>query len=207
MLMDRIIGAFTFKREVYAEVEKDASFTPTAWAIVAVVNIVNQIAGYLAGSAAAASIAGIAAQMAEETGQVIPAVSFSPVSIVTGTITSLLAFAVGAWVVSFVGKSLFKADATFDEVVRTMGLASVWGLLGLVSILGAFAPVLLCVASPLLLVGSILSIVASALAIKEALDLEWVQTIVTVVIAWVVIFIVTAVVGTIIGGAGAMLGM
>ena len=43
MLTERIIGAFTFRRGVYAEVEKDTSFTTTAWLIVAVVAFLNQI--------------------------------------------------------------------------------------------------------------------------------------------------------------------
>ena len=37
MLMNRIIGAFTFRRGVYAEVEKDQAFTTTAWILVIVV--------------------------------------------------------------------------------------------------------------------------------------------------------------------------
>lgn len=43
MLMERIVGAFTFKKEVYADVESDTSFTKTAWIIVAVVAFLNQI--------------------------------------------------------------------------------------------------------------------------------------------------------------------
>ena len=41
--MDRIIGAFTFRREVYAEVEQDSSFTTTAWIIVAVVSFLSAL--------------------------------------------------------------------------------------------------------------------------------------------------------------------
>ena len=35
MLTERIIGAFTFRKGVYADVEQDTSFTTTAWMIVA----------------------------------------------------------------------------------------------------------------------------------------------------------------------------
>ena len=31
MLTERIMGAFTFRKGIYAEVEQDASFTSTAW--------------------------------------------------------------------------------------------------------------------------------------------------------------------------------
>ena len=43
MLTERIIGAFTFRKGVYADVEKDTGFTKTAWIIVAVVAFLNQL--------------------------------------------------------------------------------------------------------------------------------------------------------------------
>jgi hypothetical protein len=36
-MLDRIIGALTFRKGVYAEVEKDKSFYQSAWIIVIVV--------------------------------------------------------------------------------------------------------------------------------------------------------------------------
>ena len=42
-MMERIIGAFTFRKEVYQEVEKDTTFHPTAWMIVAVVAFLSQL--------------------------------------------------------------------------------------------------------------------------------------------------------------------
>jgi hypothetical protein len=43
MLMNRIIGAFSFKREIFREVEQDTAFTSTAWLIVVVVSLLNQL--------------------------------------------------------------------------------------------------------------------------------------------------------------------
>ena len=37
MLTQRIIGAFTFRKSVYAEVEHDPNFTTTAWVLAVVV--------------------------------------------------------------------------------------------------------------------------------------------------------------------------
>ncbi len=48
MLMDRIVGAFTFRRQVYAEVENDTSFTTTAWIIVAIVGAIMGAMGIAA---------------------------------------------------------------------------------------------------------------------------------------------------------------
>jgi hypothetical protein len=203
MLMDRIMKVFTFKTEVFAEVENDASFTPTAWGIVAVTRLIGQIAAFLAAPAAAAA----AAELTESLGVTAPAmVALTPVDVVTGTIGGLIAFAVGAWVVSFVAKSLFNATVSFDEVVRVMGLASVWGLLGILGIIGIYLPLLGCIVGPIGLVVWVLSIASSAIAIKEALDLDWTKTIITVVIAWIAIFIVTAVLATVFGVFSGMLG-
>jgi hypothetical protein len=43
MLMNRIIGAFSFRREIFREVEQDTAFTSTAWLIVGVVSLLNQL--------------------------------------------------------------------------------------------------------------------------------------------------------------------
>ena len=46
MLTNRIIGAFTFRKGVYAEVEQDATFTKTAWILVIVFTFLNQLGSY-----------------------------------------------------------------------------------------------------------------------------------------------------------------
>ena len=121
MLMDRIIGAFTFRKEVYAEVEKDTSFTTTAWILVAVVALLSQL-----GAAATAGSFG---------GWILGAI--------LGTILDIIGFTAGAWVISWLGRALFQADVSFEELVRTLGLAYVWRVVGLLGILGLI-PVLNC---------------------------------------------------------------
>ena len=49
MLTERIMGAFTFRKGIYAEVERDASFTSTAWILVAVVAFLNQLGANASG--------------------------------------------------------------------------------------------------------------------------------------------------------------
>ena len=46
MTWNSIIGAFTFRKEVYSEVEHDTSFTTTAWLIVAIVAFLNQLGSF-----------------------------------------------------------------------------------------------------------------------------------------------------------------
>jgi hypothetical protein len=179
MLTDRIIGAFTFKKGTYAEVEKDTSFTQTAWIIVVVVSFLSQL-----GSRASAHI------------------GHWVIGTIVGTIFAVVGFALAAFVIAWVGRSLFKADVTFEELVRTLGLAYVWNVIGVLGVLSALSGVLSCLLAPALFVGAILGLIAWLVAAKEALDLEWAQTIVTVIIGWVVLLVMLLIAGIVLGLLG-----
>jgi len=190
MLMDRIIGAFTFRREVYAEVEKDVEFTQTAWILVVVVRLLVQL------------------------GQ-LPTFGFRHIgqwliSTIITVIFSVAGFALGAYVISWVGKRFFQADVDFGEMVRVLGLAYVWNVVGVIGIVG-FIPFLACILSPLIFIAAIAGLVAWLFAAKEALDLDWGPTAITLVIGWVISIVVTAIAGLILGalgmGAAAISGM
>ncbi len=180
--MDRIIGAFTFRKGVYAEVEHDASFTTTAYIIVAVVAVLNQIG--------ANALGGFDNLLGWAGGAVV------------GTIFALVAFAVGVAVVSWVGRTIYKAEVTFDELARTLGLAYVWQVIGVIGVLSAVSLSLTCIVAPVQLIASLAGLAAWFVAAKEALDLEWIQTIITVVAAWVVVLIITFVATAVIGLLG-----
>jgi hypothetical protein len=182
MLMNRIMGALTFKREVYAEVEKDKSFTQTAWGIVAAVTLLTQLGAGFAIYSANGDITSVL------------------ITAVIGTAFGIGGFALGAIVIGWVGKTLFKADVTFDELVRTLGLANVWGLVGAVGSLASVIPVLGCVVAPLTCIAAIAGLVAAFFAVQQALGLGTAETVVTVIIGW----IATAVV---VGVGAAVLGM
>jgi hypothetical protein len=191
MLTDRIIGAFTFRKGVYAEVEHETSFTSTAWLIVIVVGFLNEL-----GSRAA--IAGD------------NPLSWLLASVI-GTVFAVIGFALAAVVISAIGKALFNAEVNFDELVRTLGLAYVWRAIGVLGVLGALSATLSCVIAPATLVAAILGLVAWFVATKEALDLEWVQVIVTVVVGWIAVLLVqvfaTFVLGLLGLGAAALGGL
>ena len=175
MLIERIIGAFTFRKQVYAEVERDTTSTNTAWVLVAVVALLNQL-GSRSYDSFISRIFGSA----------------------VGTVIVLAGFAVGVWVISWIGRSLFNADVTFDELVRTLGLAYVWNVVGFIGILASFSGALSCVLAPALLVATLLGLIAWFVAAKEALDLDWAQTIVTVIIGWAVMAVIVFFIGGII---------
>jgi hypothetical protein len=178
-LSDRIIGAFTFRREVYADVEKDISFTSTAWLIVVVVSFLQQL-GSNAGPGPVRWI----------------------IATIIGTIFAVVAFAIGALVVNWVARTVFNADVTYEELVRTLGLAHVWNIVGVIGAAASFSDALVCVLSPALIIGGILGVIAWFIAAKEALDLEWVQTIVTVILGWLAVAVVIAISATVIAILG-----
>jgi hypothetical protein len=167
MLMDRIIGAFTFRRGVYADVERDTTFTTAAWILVIVISFLNQL-----GSFASANL------------------SKWVLSAVGGTIGMVIAFALGTFVIQWVGRALFNADVTYGEMVRTLGLAFVWLIVGVIGVLAAFVPALALLVTPALLVAIIVGLVAWLVATKEALDLPWLQTIVTVILGFIVLVVI-----------------
>ena len=177
--MDRIIKALTFKTGVYAEVEHDATFTSTAWIIVVVVSLLNQI-GARAGTNFSNWLLGA----------------------LIGTGFAIVGFAVATYVINLVGKLVFKAEVDFGELVRTLGLAYVWQIVGLLGILGAFSVALACVTAPLIFIGWILTAVAWFIAVKEALDLEWVPTIVTVVLGWIALVVINLIAGLVFTALG-----
>jgi hypothetical protein len=179
MLTDRIIGALTFKKEVYAEVENETSFTSTAWLIVVVVAFLNQLGTQSAG--------GIGGRI---------------VAAIIGTVFAVGGFALAALVISLVGRQLFNADVTFDEMVRTLGLAYVWNIIGVVGIISVISQALVCVLTPVLIIAGLLGLVSWFIAAKEALDLEWGQTIITVIIGAVAQWVIMAIAGLIIGLLG-----
>lgn len=178
MLTERIIGAITFRTDVYAEVERDTSFTNTAWMLVAVVAFLNQL--------------GIRAY---------DTIGNRLFGSVVGTIVTLVAFALGIWVISWLGRSLFNADVTFDELVRTLGLAYIWNAVGVLGIIASFSTALSCVLAPVQIAAVILGLIAWFIAAKEALDLDWIQTFITVIVGWVVMSLITIFVGGAIIGA------
>jgi len=179
MLSERIMGAFTFRKGIYAEVEQDASFTSTAWILVAVVAFLNQIG-------------------TNASGEIVNWI----ISAVVGTVFTVIGFAVGAFVISWVGKSFFNADVTFEEMVRTLGLAYVWNVVGFIGVLSAISTALSCLLAPVMILAAIATIVAWFIAAKEALDLEWGQTILTVILGWIALFVITLLSGLVLGMMG-----
>lgn len=165
-LQERIMGALTFKTGVYDDVENDPSFTQTAWIIVVIAQLLNNFGSHR-----------------------------DIIGTLIGTVVAVFLFYVMVVIVSWVGREVFHATVTNNELVRTLGLASIWNVLG---ILG-FIPVL---GGLIAFIVAILYFVATLIATKASLDLEWVQTLVTLIIAFFVYIVVSIIVGIILGIIG-----
>jgi len=57
-------------------------------------------------------------------------------SAIVGTVWALIAFGVAAFIINWLRRALFQADVTFEEMVRTLGLAYVWNIVGVIGVLG-----------------------------------------------------------------------
>ncbi|MFC2023744.1 YIP1 family protein [Chloroflexota bacterium] len=178
MLVNRIIGAFTFRKGVYAEVEADTSFTTTAWLIVAVVAFLNQLGSHATGTLVSWVLGAIA-----------------------GAVFAIIGFAIAALIINWVGRAVFHADVSFNELVRTLGLAYVWNVIGVIGVLAVISETLSCVLAPVMFIAVILLIVAWFIAAKEALDLEWLQTIITVFLGWLAMVVITIFLSGLVLGA------
>jgi hypothetical protein len=175
MLIDRIIGAFTFRKGVYAEVEEDATFTTTAWIIVALVAFLNQVGSYASGDLA---------------GWLIGAV--------VGTIFTVIGFAVGALVINWVGRALYSADVTFHELVRTLGLAYVWNVIGVLGVLGLLGEGTACVLGLVMFIAWISTVIAWFRTVREALDLTTGKTLITVLLAGLAMLAIALIAGLVL---------
>ena len=95
---------------------------------------------------------------------------------------------------SWLAKALFNVPLTFNQLLRPVGLANVFQVVGVLSIFGV---VLTCIASPIIIIAAIAGFIAYLFAIKKTTELDWGKVAVLVIAAFVVNLIVNAIVGAI----------
>jgi hypothetical protein len=169
MLINRIGGAFSLRKSVYAEVEKDESFTATAWILVVVVAFLSQLGSFASSSDPLGWLLGT----------------------IVGTILAIIGFVVGVLVINWAGRIIFKADVSFNELVRTLGLAYVWQVVGVLGIPIALFDVFTGELYLIKVLAVVMLIISWLVAAKEALDLGWLQTGATVLLGWIAQFVIT----------------
>lgn len=172
------MGALQLQAGAFEEVEHDVTATPQAALVVAAAAVSGGLANIGAAGIAAAAV---------------------------GLVFGLLGWAIGAYVVLFVGTKLLpgkNTEADYGQMLRTTGFAQAPGILGIAAII----PVLGVLVS---LAIAIWILVAMVVAVRQALDYDdTVKAIITCVVAWVIMLVVwmaAAVFG--VGGAVLSSGM
>jgi hypothetical protein len=124
----------------------------------------------------------------------------SVVGALLGWIVAILIGWIGwAILTYFVGTLLFKGKTDIPEMMRVLGYASVPQVLGFF----VFIPCLGAIAS---FIGAILALIAGVFAIREAMEFDTGKAIVTVVISWIIVIVITIVLGLLGLGGAALIG-
>ncbi|HEX2922970.1 MAG TPA: YIP1 family protein [Chloroflexota bacterium] len=162
MPFDRMIKAAMLDAGVYEELERDTSATTQAFTVVLLIS-------FISGLGAAISRLG------------------NPGQAVLGLIGAIVAGVVGwiiwSYVTYFVGTKVFNGTATPGELLRTIGFAFSPNVLGFFS----FIP---CLGALIALAGSIWSLVAAVVAVRQSLDFDTGKAILTVIIGWFALLLV-----------------
>ncbi|MEA2008225.1 MAG: YIP1 family protein [Chloroflexota bacterium] len=176
-MFSRILKAAMLDVGFYKEAEADTSLNQEALMVVILVSVAGGIGAFLG------ALFG---------GTFKVAVLALIVPVVLGVVN----YYIWAYVTYFIGSKFFDADVDPGEMLRVLGYASgprALSVLGFIPCLGGIAG----------LVGAIWALVAGFIGTREALDLDTGKTIITIIIGWVIVFIISLIIGSVLG-IGAM---
>lgn len=117
--------------------------------------------------------------------------------IIAGILGAFISWMVWAGVTFLVGEKLFGGTATWGELLRTLGFAQAPGvlyLLGIIPVLGTLVQFAV----------AIWIMVAGVIAIRQALDFTTGKAVITAIVAFLVMLVVSAVMAAIFGLGRAM---
>ena len=172
-MLNRVIRAAKLDKNLFQEVEMDTSLNQEALMVVVLVSAISAVGSFIG------SLMG---------GRIGAAVLSLIVTVVLGVVN----YYIWSYVTHFIGTNLFQGTAEPGELLRVLGYASGPRALGVLS----FIP---CLGGLISLAASIWALVAGFFGVREALDLDTTETLVTVAIGWVLILVINLVVGGIIG--------
>jgi hypothetical protein len=181
VMINRLVRAARLDVDFYEEVEADTSLTQEALIVVVLVSIAGGIGSFLAGIFSGS-------------------IGSALLGLILSVVLGVISYYIWAYVTYFVGTELFEGTADVGELLRTLGYASgprVLSILTFIPCLGPLAG----------LVGAIWALVAGFVAVRQALDFDTTKAILTVVIGWLVVLIVTILVGVVLGAGAAGLGV
>ena len=172
-IINRALRAALLDREFFQEAENDIELNQEALLVVIIVSVASGVAAF------------IASLINRSFGLAVLGLSIS-------TAVGIANYYIWAYVTHFIGTNMFKGQAEPGELLRVLGYASAPRVLSLL----VFIP---CIGPLLGLAGSIWALVAGFVGAQEALDLDTTETLVTVVLGWLAILIISGVVTSILG--------
>jgi hypothetical protein len=107
--------------------------------------------------------------------------------LLVGVISALVVWAVFSFVAYFIGSKLFSADATWEEVMRTLGYAytpMVVGIVGIIPIIGWL----------ITLIAGLWTLYLCFIAIRSALDVDTGKTVLTILLSIIPAIIISAII-------------
>jgi len=179
-MINRVIRAAMLDVDLYEEVEADTSLTQEALVVVILVSLAGGIGNFLGGL-------------------ITGSIGSALLGLVLAVVLGVVSYYIWAYITYFVGTNVFNGTADMGEMLRTLGYASGPRVLSIL----AFIPCLGALAS---LVGSIWSLVAGVIAVRQALDFDTTKAVLTVIIGWVIVLILTFVLSLVVGAGAAGLG-
>ena len=176
-IFNGMIRAMRLDTAFFEEVENDTSYNQDALWVVIIVSIIGSVGSFL--------------------GSLIVGRSF--ISALGGMIVSLVLAVVGyflwVFIAHWVGTSLFKGTGDRGEVQRAFGFAYSPQVLNIL----AFIP---CVGGLISLVAWIWSVVAGFIAIRQSMDQDNTNALLTVIVSAVIVFVIIAVLSGIFAAMG-----
>ncbi|HID63858.1 MAG TPA: YIP1 family protein, partial [Anaerolineae bacterium] len=121
------------------------------------------------------------------------------ISLIIAVVMGVLGYYIWAYITYWVGTKVFDGTADVGELLRTLGYASGPRALGVL----AFIP---CLGALVGLAGAIWALVTGVVAVRQALDFDTTKAILTVIVGWVIVFVITLVVAAVLGVGAAGLG-
>lgn len=176
LMFGRALRAARLDVTLYNEVEADASLSREALYVVIIVSVLSGIGSFLS---------------LLFSGSIIGAL----LSLIVGIAFGILAYYLFCYVAHWVGTSMFKGQGDVGEVLRTVGYASGVRAIGLL----AFIP---CIGWLIGLAGLVWWIAASVVALREALDIDTGNAIVTAVIGGVIVVAIYAAIAAVMAILG-----
>jgi hypothetical protein len=182
-MVNRAIRAARLDVTLFQEVEHDTSLNQEALMVVIF----------------ASALAGLGALI----GGIFTGFGAALIAVVFTVFWGIAGYYIWAYLTWFIGTRMFKGTAEPGELLRTLGYATGPRALGVFS----FIP---CVGAIIGLLAGIWSLVVGVVAVREALNFDTGNAIITVVIGWVVVFVVGSLIAVVLGagalGIGALTG-